>query len=694
MQLFSQLNHTIQQAVSELFSLELAESHIQITPTKPDFEGNFTLVVFALMKTIKGNPVEIGNKLGAYLQEHSPLVTSYNVVKGFLNLTIAHQYWVDFIAELPSQFWTLPQKEETVLVEYCGPNTNKPLHLGHVRTMLLGWSMAEIFDKAGYQTHKVNIYNDRGIAISKSMVAWERFANGATPESTNTKGDHFVGKYYVEFAKELQSEINLILNEIYQNNFQRFTSDETKELKKLIVSEKMFIKQLELQIKELSLDGLENFEIEITIEGAIDGNYLWKDVVRKYIDRVKGEVQNNVDLSLLKGRIKEIVHAENNLRAQQKIIKECIRKKTSILLEAQSSLQKWEDGDETVLALWKEMNSWVYAGFNETFQKIGVDFEKDYLESDTYLLGKEIVQKALEDGIFYQKDDNSIWVDLEDVGLDHKLLLRGDGTSVYMTQDLGTAALRYDDYKMDKSVYVVGNEQEYHFKVLREILKKLNQPFADGIYHLSYGMIELPNGKMKSREGTVVDADGLVDEMIATAKEKTDELGKIDHLNQDEKEDLYKAIGLGALKFFILRVDPKKGMLFDPNESIDFQGFTGPFVQYTHARIQSLLDKADFDASKTQSFDIDLQPEEIEIIIAIHNYRETLEGAAKQYDVSAIAKYAFDLAKTFNKFYANVSVNNEEDEEKRQFRLQLCKTTGDTIREALGLLGIQAPNRM
>lgn len=590
MQLFNQLNQDIQQAVSELYSVQLDINNIQITPTKPDFEGDFTLVVFALMKTIKGNPVEIGNKIGEYLQENSNLIIKYNVVKGFLNLTISHQYWVDFIAEIPSQFWTLPKKDETVLVEYCGPNTNKPLHLGHIRTMLLGWSMAEIFDKAGYKTHKVNIYNDRGIAISKSMVAWERFANGATPESTNTKGDYFVGKYYVEFAKELKEQAEPFLAQ-----------------------------------------GLEQREAE---------------------------------------------------------------KQTEIQQQAQEYLQKWEDGDEAVLALWKEMNSWVYAGFNETFKKIGVDFEKDYLESETYLLGKEIVQKALEDGIFYQKEDNSIWVDLEDVGLDHKLLLRGDGTSVYMTQDLGTAALRYEDYKMDKSVYVVGNEQEYHFKVLKEILKKLNQPFADGIYHLSYGMIKLPTGKMKSREGTVVDADGLIDEMVATAKAKTDELGKIDHLSQEEKEDLYKTIGLGALKFFILRIDPKKGMLFDRNESIDFQGFTGPFVQYTHARIQSLLDKAGFDASKSKSFDIELQPEEIEVILAIHNYQETLEVAAKQYDVSAIAKYAFDLAKTFNKFYANVSVNNEADEEKRQFRLQLCKTTGDTIREALGLLGIKAPNRM
>ena len=590
MNLFQQLTADTKQAIQHLYKTEVDESAISITPTKPDFEGNFTIVIFALLKHIKGNPAQIGEQIGNYLQEHSAVVAEFNVVKGFLNLTIDSSYWTNFLNDITDQFWQLSPTNKTIVVEYCGPNTNKPLHLGHVRNMLVGWSTAEILQRAGNKVHKVNIYNDRGIAISKSMVAWEEFANGETPESTNTKGDHFVGKYYVKFAEEEQK-----------------------------------------QAQQFIAEGI----------------------------------------------------------APREAVKQ-----TEIHQKAQHYLQQWEDGDEHVLQLWERMNNWVYKGFQTTFDELGVDFEKDYLESSTYLLGKQIVEEGLQKQAFFQKEDGSVWVNLEEAGLDEKILLRADGTSVYITQDLGTAQLRYNDYKMDESIYVVGNEQDYHFQVLKATLEKLEKPYAKGIQHLSYGMVDLPEGKMKSREGTVVDADDLIAEMKQTAREHTEELGKVDHFTDKEKHELYTNIGLGALKFFILRVNPKKRMLFNPKESIEFQGFTGPFVQYTHARIQSLLDKSDWIDNQPSANDIELQPAEIETILLLHEYPTMLASAAEQQDPSIVAKYAFDLAKTFNQFYANVPVNNEEDTAKRQFRLQLVNQTGKAIRESLRLLGIKAPNRM
>lgn len=590
MNLFEQLTTNTQQAIQHLFEKEIPADQISITPTKADFEGNFTIVIFALLKHLRGNPEQIGEQIGSYLQEHSDVVSDFNVVKGFLNLTIANHYWTNFIRKVDSSFWQLPKKGNTVVLEYCGPNTNKPLHLGHVRNMLVGWSTAEILQHAGNEVHKVNIYNDRGIAISKSMVAWEMFGNEETPQSSGMKGDHFVGKYYVKFAQE-----------------------EEKQAQPFIA------------------------------EG---------------IDK------------------REAV------------------KQTTIHKKAQEYLQKWEDGDQHVLNLWKTMNNWVYEGFKTTFNNIGVDFEKDYLESETYLLGKKIVEQGVEDGVFFKKEDGSVWVNLEDAGLDEKILLRADGTSVYITQDLGTAQLRYNDYKMDESIYVVGNEQDYHFQVLKATLKKLGKPFAEGICHLSYGMVDLPDGKMKSREGTVVDADDIISEMKQTAQTHTEELGKVDNFTEEQKTELYSMLGSGALKFFILRVDAKKRILFNPKESIEFQGFTGPFVQYTHARIQSLLDKAEFDANSAIPTEIELQKEEIEIIQLLHDYPTTLTTAAEQRDPSVMAKYAYDIAKTFNQFYANIHVNNEEDEQKRRFRLHLVSKTGNAIRKSLALLGIQAPNRM
>ncbi len=587
MNLEARLLNDIKKAIDSEFGVQ-TENTLSLQPTKADFEGNITFVVFQILKHVKGNPESIGKQIGNHLLSKSELVESFNVVKGFLNLTIKHSYWIHFLDTLEDTFWTLPSTNQTIVLEYCGPNTNKPLHLGHVRNMLIGWSLAEILQQAGNKVHKVNIYNDRGIAICKSMVAWQDYSNGETPESAGMKGDHFVGKYYVKYATE---ETN--------------------------------------QIKSLGLDQLDQRE-----------------------------------------------------RAKQ----------TEINQKAQNLLQKWEAGDAETLALWNKMNTWVYDGFNQTYEAIGVDFEKDYLESETYQLGKRIVEKGLQEQTFFRKEDQSIWVDLEDVGLDHKLLLRSDGTSVYITQDLGTAQLRYEDYKMDRSIYVVGNEQDYHFQVLKQVLHKLNLPFADGIQHLSYGMVDLPSGKMKSREGTVVDADDLISEMIQTAKENTEERGKIEGYTDQEKEHLYQQIGLGALKFFILRVDPKKRMLFNPEESIEIQGFTGPFIQYTHARISSLLRKNEM--QKATSLPNELLPEEIHLIQHIHSYQSMLSKAAKDLDHSLVAHYAFDLAKLFNQFWERVPVSKEDDSLKRNFRLQLASKVAKALSVSLGLLGIESPKRM
>lgn len=589
MNIEAQLLIEIKKAIKSEFDIDL-EQNLSLQPTKSDFEGDITFVVFQILKFVKGNPETIGNQIGAFIKENSDLVTDYNTVKGFLNFIIDHKYWVDFLINIDNSFWTLPSTGETVVLEYCGPNTNKPLHLGHVRNMLIGWSLAEILKQAGNDVHKVNIYNDRGIAICKSMVAWQQFANGETPDSTGEKGDHFVGKYYVKYAQEEKKQA-------------------------------------------------------------------------------------------------EAVHSD--LTDEREIVKQ-----TPINKEAQALLQKWEAGDLETKALWQKMNDWVYAGFNETYNSIGVDFETDYLESETYQLGKEIVETGLASQHFYRKDDQSTWVDLEDAGLDQKLLLRSDGTSVYITQDLGTAELRFNDYNMDRSIYVVGNEQDYHFKVLKAVLQKIKKPFADGIQHLSYGMVDLPSGKMKSREGTVVDADDLISTMITTAQKNTDEKGKIEGYTQQEKENLYRQIGLGALKFFILRVDPKKRMLFNPEESIDVHGFTGPFIQYTHARIRSLLRKNQIIDQSNNDGNSTLEPEEINLIQHLHDYPKMLNKAAKDLDHSLVAHYAFDLAKLFNQFWERVQVSKEEDLNKRNLRIILAKKVGECIKVSLGLLGIESPERM
>lgn len=579
------------EAVSTLYSAAIPASQLALQETRKEFEGQITLVVFPITRFSKKSPEVTGHEIGAFLQEQIAEISGFNVIKGFLNLSFSDSYWIELLNQtiLADSFGKFPQNGKKLMVEYSSPNTNKPLHLGHIRNNLLGYSVAEILKAYGYDVIKANLVNDRGIHICKSMLAWEKFGNGETPESSGLKGDHLVGKYYVVFDKEYKNEIEALKSEGQ-------SEDEAK-------------------------------------------------------------------------------------------------KNAPLIQEAQVMLQKWEAGDEEVLNLWKTMNGWVYAGFDKTYKQLGVDFDKFYYESETYLLGKDIIQEGLEKGVFFKKDDNSVWIDLTDEGLDEKLVLRGDGTSVYITQDLGTAQLKYDEFKMNESIYVVGNEQDYHFKVLFAILKKLGKEWADGLYHLSYGMVDLPSGKMKSREGTVVDADDLMAEMIETAKERTEELGKTEGFNEEEKVNLYQTIGMGALKYFLLKVDPKKRLLFDPNESVDFQGHTGPFVQYTHARIKSVLRKADYVPGQIK-VPSTLSTFERDLIQALANYPAIIEASAKEFSPAQLANYAYDIAKLYNKFYHEETILKAEDENVKGFRLQLSASAARIISESMNLLGIQVPERM
>lgn len=579
------------EAVSALYGAEIPASQLALQETRKEFEGQITLVVFPVTRFSKKSPEVTGNEIGTCLKENIQEINDFNVIKGFLNLSFSDGYWIDLLNSsiLADSFGKFPKNGKKLMVEYSSPNTNKPLHLGHIRNNLLGYSVAEILKAYGYDVVKANLVNDRGIHICKSMLAWEKFGNGETPQSADLKGDHLVGKYYVVFDKEYKKEIEAL--------------------------------------------------------------------------KLEGQSEDDA------------------------------KKNAPLMKEAQSMLQKWEAGDEQVLNLWKTMNGWVYAGFDKTYKQLGVDFDKFYYESETYLLGKDIIQEGLEKGVFFKKEDNSVWIDLTDEGLDQKLVLRGDGTSVYITQDLGTAQLKYDEFKMDESIYVVGNEQDYHFKVLFAILKKLGKDWANGLYHLSYGMVDLPSGKMKSREGTVVDADDLMAEMIETAKERTEELGKTEGFNEEEKIDLYQTIGMGALKYFLLKVDPKKRLLFDPNESVDFQGHTGPFVQYTHARIKSVLRKADYKAEDIKA-PASISSYERDLIQALANYPAIIEASAKEFSPAQLANYAYDLAKLYNKFYHEETILKAEDENVKGFRLQLSASAAKVIAESMNLLGIQVPERM
>ena len=581
-----------QKAIAEHYGQHIENIEIQLT--RKEFEGDYTLVLFPLLKLIKAKPEQIGEVLGSYLTKHVAEVTAYNVVKGFLNLSIADSYFLSFFGEIAAQdrYGTTPVTAESpaMIVEYSSPNTNKPLHLGHIRNNLLGFAMAKILEATGKRVYKTQIINDRGIHICKSMVAWQRFGKGETPESTGMKGDKLVGKYYVLFDKAYKEEIAQLIAE---------------------------------------------------------------------------------------GKSKEVAERE-----------------APIFLEAQQLLRLWEQGDADTLALWKQMNQWVYDGFEVTYRNLGVSFDRNYYESETYLLGKDIVQRGLEQGVFYRKEDGSVWIDLTADGLDEKLVLRSDGTSVYITQDFGTAIKRIEEDfpKVEGMIYTVGNEQDYHFKVLFLILQKLGFAWAKNLYHLSYGMVELPNGKMKSREGTVVDADDLMEEMVQVAEELSQELGKLDGYDQQQKQQLYRVIGLGALKYYILKVDPKKKIAFNPQESIDFQGNTGPFIQYTYARIQSILRKAgELPALPTTG---ELHAKERELIKQLSLFASVVQQAADTYSPALIANYVYELVKEFNSFYQNVSILGEEDPIKRALRIHLSRKVGEVIATGFDLLGIEVPERM
>lgn len=593
MSVIAQIKQAAAQAIKELFSAELNENDIQVNATKPEFEGDYTIVLFGFIKQLRKSPEVLGNELGGYLvNNHPQLFKSYNIIKGFLNLVVNDSYWLNFLQENYNnrEFGKNKRNGKKVIVEYSSPNTNKPLHLGHLRNNFLGWSTAAILDAGGYDIVKTCIVNDRGIHICKSMIAWQLFANGATPQSTGIKGDHFVGDYYVKFNDEYKYEIDVLVN-----------------------------------------------------------NGMPKEIAEKEAEIMKG---------------------------------------------AQQMLLDWEAGKPEIVELWKTMNSWVYAGFDETYKKIGSDFDKTYYESETYLLGKDLVEEGLQKGVFFKKEDGSVWIDLTADGLDEKLVRRRDGTSVYITQDIGLAVNKFEEYKYDQSIYVVGDEQIYHFKVLKLICQKLGMPSADGIYHLSYGMVELPSGKMKSREGTVVDADDMVAEMISIAKQKTEELGKVKDFTEDELTDLYNTLGLGALKFFLLRVDPKKRMVFNPEESIDFHGFTGPFVQYTHARIKSILRKLPAGGEQWAGNFNGLLPLEKGLIVHLEQFADTIDEAAINHDPSKLAIYIFNLAKIFNSFYTDHSIMNAESEEKKALRTQLAQLTVQAIYTGMALLGIKVPERM
>ena len=588
--ILERLNTAIAEILKDLYELDNAP--IDWQPTRKEFEGDLTLVVFPYLRSSRKKPEATAEEIGNALQEKLAEVQAYNVIKGFLNISIADTYWLSCLHGIQDLdgFGYASKNDETILVEYSSPNTNKPLHLGHVRNNLLGYSVAEILAAAGNTVKKVQIINDRGIHICKSMVAWQKFANGETPEISGLKGDHLVGKYYVEFDKAYKAEVQDLISA-------GKTEEEAKD-------------------------------------------------------------------------------------------------EAPILLAAREMLVKWEQGDEATVALWKQMNQWVYDGFEVSYKRLGVDFDKNYYESNTYLLGKQIVEEGLEKGVFFRKEDGSVWCDLESEKLGEKLLLRRDGTSVYMTQDIGTAIQRYEDFGIDGMIYTVGNEQDHHFKVLFAILKKLGYKWAEQLYHLSYGMVDLPSGKMKSREGTVVDADDLISQMETTAKAISEELGKTDGIAESEKAELYHKIGMGALKYFILKVDPRKRMLFNPEESIDFQGNTGPFIQYTHARIQSLMRKAEEQGLDHSGTYTELHEQERGLIQAILRFPEIVQEAAQEKAPSVIANYTYDLVKNYNSMYQQLSILNDENAAAVSFRVDLSRKTAVVIRNAMRLLGIGVPDRM
>jgi len=589
MKILTELFKQTEDALSQLYELDEIDIDISFEQTNTKYDGDLTLIVFPFLKFSKKRPEDTAEEIGNYISNQLNEIKAFNVVKGFLNIEFSDEYWLNELKNRFDEGIQVPKigDNKKIVVEYSSPNTNKPLHLGHVRNNVLGYSICQIFDAVGYEVVKNNLVNDRGIHICKSMIAYLKWGNNETPESSGLKGDHLIGKYYVKFDQNYQKEI-----------------------------------------QEL--------------------------------------VSNGID-------------------------KEEAKEKSSLMVETRDMLRKWENGDSDTVTLWKQINNWVYEGFEETYNRLGVNFDKIYYESDTYLLGKEIVQEGLKSNVFFKKEDGSIWIDLTPEGLDEKIVQRSDGTSVYITQDIGTADLKYDEFKMDKFVYVVGNEQDYHFKVLQLILKRLGKSYADGLYHLSYGMVDLPEGKMKSREGTVVDADELMDEVVAIAKKQTEELGKTDGMSSKELTELYEVLGIGALKYYLLKVDAKKRMMYDPKESIDFQGNTAPFIQYTYTRIASLLraaEKVDF------KFPKELNPVEKDLIKLINNYPNVITSAANNYNPSEVSNAVYELAKTFNKFYHEHTILGEQDNNTRSFRITLSNMVGETIKHGFNLLGIQVPDKM
>lgn len=589
------IQEALGKAFASLYDHDLPSDQISLQPTRKEFEGTYTFVVFPYLKVTKGKPEDSGSQIGGWIKKNTDFIKDFNVVKGFLNLEIEDLSWTETLHEIAMNkgYGQLTSNGQKVMVEFSSPNTNKPLHLGHLRNNFLGDSTSRILAANGYEVKKVNLVNDRGVHICKSMLAYQQMGNGETPESADIKGDHLIGKYYVKFDQQYKEEINTLVH-------QGMDPDEAK-------------------------------------------------------------------------------------------------KEAPSIKAAQEMLQKWEKGDSETVALWEKMNGWVYAGFDKTYETMGIHFDTMYKESNTYLLGKELVEEGLQKGVFFKKENGSVWVDLTDEGMDEKLVLRGDGTAVYMTQDMGTCDMKHQDFPFDKSVFVVGNEQDYHFKVLFAIMKKLGRKYADGLYHLSYGMVDLPTGKMKSREGTVVDADDLLQEMFDTAERHTRELGKIEGMENGEAENLYRMLGLGALKYFLLKVDPKKRMLFNPQESIEFQGHTGPFIQYTHARISAILRRgksleiqSNFDPQKVD----ELSKREIDLIYKITAYPGALREAANEYSPAVIAQYVYDLAKEYNGFYQEVPIFNEENKDKLAFRIALSSVTATLIKESMSLLGIDVPERM
>ena len=617
----------IKTAIKEIYQADVNDNLIQFQKTRKDFKGDITLVTFPLLKISKKSPEQTGEELGNYIKNNVSIISNFNIVKGFINLEVSDAFWVNQLQFMLEQehYGFNQNKTNTLMVEYSSPNTNKPLHLGHLRNNFLGYSVAEILKVNGNKVIKTQIINDRGIHICKSMVAWQKYGNGETPNTSNLKGDKLVGKYYVEFDKHLRQQATELIKEWTKGDFANANEHQKTEFLKL----------------KNAKEGKDDKQIKVLTD-------------------------------------KQFELAKNA---------------TPILKEAKEMLLKWENKDPEVYALWEKMNNWVYEGFEITYKAMGVDFDKLYYESETYLIGKKLVEEGLEKGIFFKKDDGSVWIDLTDEGLDEKLVLRSDGTAVYMTQDMGTASQRYKDFpSLNGMIYTVGNEQDYHFKVLFLILKKLGYQWADHCYHLSYGMVDLPSGKMKSREGTVVDADDLMDEVIQKAKEMTQERGHIEGMSEQEKENLYRIIGMGGLKYYLLKVDPKKRMMFNPEESVDLNGNTGPFIQYTHARISSLLRKANNLSDIDEN--VELHSSEKELIKKLTEYPQLIKEAGNNYSPALIANYTYDLVKLYNSFYQSVSIFREENNLKVNLRLQLSKKVGKIINSSMKLLGIEVPERM